>query len=173
MSILNCWLVPRKLQNWLLNQKVITENWYFSERSAYLKRKELRLWFGLLAVFRLSILNTSLLFSNTILINNQLGVILSGGPYSVYENGSPHVDPAVWDLNVPVLGICYGLQVIWLYKPLLTHFYRKYLTLKEVKWKLVKKKNLGMQILPFQRPILSFSKISEKKFLFGWVMAIK
>ncbi len=66
----------------------------------------------LLAVFRLSILNTSLLFSNTILINNQLGVILSGGPYSVYENGSPHVDPAVWDLNVPVLGICYGLQVI-------------------------------------------------------------
>ncbi|KAJ3320160.1 GMP synthase (glutamine-hydrolyzing) [Boothiomyces sp. JEL0866] len=40
------------------------------------------------------------------------GVILSGGPYSVYEAGSPHVDPAVWDLNVPVLGICYGLQEI-------------------------------------------------------------
>ncbi|KAI8896319.1 class I glutamine amidotransferase-like protein [Globomyces pollinis-pini] len=40
------------------------------------------------------------------------GVILSGGPYSVYEDGSPHVDPAVWDLNVPVLGICYGLQEI-------------------------------------------------------------
>lgn len=39
------------------------------------------------------------------------GVILSGGPYSVYEAGSPHVDPAVWDLKVPVLGICYGLQV--------------------------------------------------------------
>jgi GMP synthase (glutamine-hydrolysing) len=41
-----------------------------------------------------------------------IGVILSGGPYSVYEKGSPHVDPAVWDLNVPVLGICYGLQEI-------------------------------------------------------------
>ncbi|KAJ3348622.1 GMP synthase (glutamine-hydrolyzing) [Kappamyces sp. JEL0680] len=40
------------------------------------------------------------------------GVILSGGPYSVYEKGSPHVDPAVWDLKVPVLGICYGLQEI-------------------------------------------------------------
>lgn len=40
-----------------------------------------------------------------------LGVILSGGPYSVYEKGSPHVDPKVWDLKVPVLGICYGLQV--------------------------------------------------------------
>jgi GMP synthase (glutamine-hydrolysing) len=41
-----------------------------------------------------------------------VGVILSGGPYSVYEKGSPHVDPAVWELKVPVLGICYGLQEI-------------------------------------------------------------
>ncbi|EON60936.1 GMP synthase [Coniosporium apollinis CBS 100218] len=40
------------------------------------------------------------------------GVILSGGPYSVYEKGAPHVDPAVFDLNVPLLGICYGLQEI-------------------------------------------------------------
>ncbi|KAJ9644596.1 GMP synthase (glutamine-hydrolyzing) [Coniosporium tulheliwenetii] len=40
------------------------------------------------------------------------GVILSGGPYSVYEEGAPHVDPAVFDLNVPLLGICYGLQEI-------------------------------------------------------------
>lgn len=40
------------------------------------------------------------------------GVILSGGPYSVYAPGSPHVDPMVWKLNVPVLGICYGLQEI-------------------------------------------------------------
>ncbi|KAF2148983.1 GMP synthase [Myriangium duriaei CBS 260.36] len=39
-----------------------------------------------------------------------VGVILSGGPYSVYEQGAPHVDPAVFDLDVPVLGICYGLQ---------------------------------------------------------------
>lgn len=40
------------------------------------------------------------------------GVILSGGPYSVYAPGSPHVDSAVWDLGVPILGICYGLQEI-------------------------------------------------------------
>ncbi|KAL2267260.1 hypothetical protein VTJ83DRAFT_4537 [Remersonia thermophila] len=38
------------------------------------------------------------------------GIILSGGPYSVYEDGSPHVDPAVFDMNVPILGICYGMQ---------------------------------------------------------------
>lgn len=40
------------------------------------------------------------------------GVIFSGGPYSVYEDGSPHVDPAVFDLGVPIMGICYGLQEI-------------------------------------------------------------
>ncbi|KAE8343501.1 GMP synthase [Aspergillus arachidicola] len=40
------------------------------------------------------------------------GVILSGGPYSVYEEGAPHVDPAYFDLGVPILGICYGLQEI-------------------------------------------------------------
>ena len=38
------------------------------------------------------------------------GIVLSGGPYSVYSADAPHVDPQVWELNVPVLGICYGLQ---------------------------------------------------------------
>jgi GMP synthase (glutamine-hydrolysing) len=40
------------------------------------------------------------------------GVILSGGPYSVYDADAPHVDPAVFELDVPILGICYGLQEI-------------------------------------------------------------
>ena len=39
------------------------------------------------------------------------GVILSGSPYSVYDHDSPHVDPDVFELGVPILGICYGLQV--------------------------------------------------------------
>jgi GMP synthase (glutamine-hydrolysing) len=40
------------------------------------------------------------------------GIIFSGGPSSVYDEGSPHVDPAVFELDVPILGICYGCQEI-------------------------------------------------------------
>jgi len=40
------------------------------------------------------------------------GVILSGGPASVHTDGAPGLDPAVFDLEVPVLGICYGAQLI-------------------------------------------------------------
>jgi GMP synthase (glutamine-hydrolysing) len=40
------------------------------------------------------------------------GVILSGGPASVYEEGAPALDRALLELGVPVLGICYGMQLI-------------------------------------------------------------
>jgi GMP synthase (glutamine-hydrolysing) len=40
------------------------------------------------------------------------GIVLSGGPCSVYDPGAPSCDPAVLSLGVPVLGICYGLQWI-------------------------------------------------------------
>jgi len=43
---------------------------------------------------------------------NPAGIILSGGPQSVFASESPQPDPALFDLGVPILGICYGHQLI-------------------------------------------------------------
>jgi GMP synthase (glutamine-hydrolysing) len=59
-------------------------------------------------------LYSCLVNAETLARNKVVGVILSGGPASVYHPESPHVHPSVWDFiqanNLPVLGICYGMQ---------------------------------------------------------------
>lgn len=43
---------------------------------------------------------------------NPKGIILTGGPNSVYDEKSPHYDPALFSLGIPILGICYGAQLM-------------------------------------------------------------
>ena len=47
-----------------------------------------------------------------VLAKSPAGIVLSGGPSSVYDEGSPELDPAIFDLGIPVFGICYGFQVM-------------------------------------------------------------
>ena len=43
---------------------------------------------------------------------NPAAIILSGGPAGVYVDGSPKLDPKILELGIPVLGICYGFQIL-------------------------------------------------------------
>ena len=47
-----------------------------------------------------------------VLDKNPSAIILSGGPASVYEDGSPKLDPKILELGIPILGICYGFQIL-------------------------------------------------------------
>jgi GMP synthase (glutamine-hydrolysing) len=53
--------------------------------------------------------NTS---AEKLLQSNIKGIILSGGPSSVYDEGAPQCDPKIFDLGIPVLGVCYGMQLM-------------------------------------------------------------
>ena len=59
----------------------------------------------------------SLVVSNCISVEdiqdiNPKGIVLSGGPNSVYENNAPHCDENIFNLGIPILGICYGMQLM-------------------------------------------------------------
>jgi GMP synthase (glutamine-hydrolysing) len=50
--------------------------------------------------------------ADEVLRRNPAGIILSGGPKSVSEDGAPKCEPAVFEADVPILGICYGMQLM-------------------------------------------------------------
>jgi len=50
--------------------------------------------------------------ANEVLERRPRGIVLSGGPDSVYGEGAPDVDPVLFGAGVPVLGICYGMQIM-------------------------------------------------------------
>jgi GMP synthase (glutamine-hydrolysing) len=48
----------------------------------------------------------------TIRQQRPIGIVLSGGPDSVYETGAPACDPGLYELGIPILGVCYGMQLL-------------------------------------------------------------
>ncbi|MGB9664136.1 MAG: glutamine-hydrolyzing GMP synthase [Ignavibacteria bacterium] len=59
-----------------------------------------------------AVIKTNEISIEDILAKNPKGIILSGGPASVYDSNAPKISPKIFDLNIPVLGICYGFQLL-------------------------------------------------------------
>ena len=47
-----------------------------------------------------------------VVAKNPAAIVLSGGPKSVNEKGAPSLDPGIYELGIPILGICYGAQLL-------------------------------------------------------------
>ncbi len=77
------------------------------------------------------------------------GVIFSGGPASVYEPGAPQPDPEILNLGIPILGICYGLQ-------LLAH-------LQDGKVQLSQAREFGRSELNVTSPVALFADLASKQ----------
>lgn len=76
------------------------------------------------------------------------GIILSGGPASVYEKNAPTIDQEILNLNIPILGICYGMQII------------AYILNGQVKT--IQKKEFGPAVLTIVKNSLLFNSIPQK-----------
>ncbi len=77
------------------------------------------------------------------------GLILSGGPQSVYEKNAPKCDPQIFDLKIPVLGLCYGHQ-------LLAHFYGGQVELGE-------EKEFGATYVLIDKPVGVLKGLGDKE----------
>jgi len=49
---------------------------------------------------------------NEIKIKKPIGIIFTGGPNSVYDKNAPKIEKEIFEFNIPILGLCYGMQLI-------------------------------------------------------------
>ncbi len=80
---------------------------------------------------------------------NVKGIILSGGPSSVYTKNAPKIDSRILDLNIPILGLCYGHQLI--------------IYLSNGKVKLGKKQEYGVTYITVDKPVGILKNLNQKE----------